>query len=267
MKTKVGIFDSGIGGLTVVAQVFKHLPGVDVIYFGDTARYPYGPRSAEIVRRFSFQNVRFLLSKKVDFVLVACNTASAFALSDLRMKFKVPMMGVIEPGARAAVKISKNKRIGVIGTVGTIASRSYPEAIRKIDKDMKVFAYACPLLVALAEEGCINKQATGLIVGEYLKPLIRKKVDTLILGCTHYPLLKKVIAGIVGQEVRLVDSSETIALELKRRLAPKGMGGHAKNKGTHTFFVSDAPQRFMRVSEKFLGRRISKVQKVEIDRY
>lgn len=267
MKMRIGIFDSGIGGLTVAAQVFKYLPQADVIYFGDTARYPYGPRSAEIVKKFSFQNVRFLISKKVDFILVACNTASAFALEDLKKQFKIPLMGVIVPGAKAAAKSTKNKRIGVIGTVGTIASGSYPLAIRKIKKDVKVFVYPCPLLVSLAEEGYVDKKASHLIVEEYLGPLIRKGVDTLVLGCTHYPLLKKVIARAMGRKVKLIDSAEEIALELKTYLGGRAKKDKIKFKGKHTFFVSDAPERFIQVSKKFLGKRISKVRIVKIDRY
>jgi glutamate racemase len=267
MKAKIGIFDSGIGGLTVAARIFKLLPQVDVVYFGDTARYPYGPRSSEVVQKLSCQNVRFLLSKKVDFVVVACNTASAFALNHLKKEFKIPMLGVIEPGAKAAVRETKNKKIGVIGTIGTIASESYPRAIRKIDKSIKIFAYACPLLVSLAEEGYINKKATQIIVEEYLQPLVKKKVDTLILGCTHYPLLKKVIGQVMGSKVKLIDSAEEIASELKKYLQTKGVINQTSKRGTHTFFVSDLPERFVGVGEKFLGKKIYQVRKIEIDRY
>jgi len=267
MKAKIGIFDSGIGGLTVAAQIFKRLPQVDVIYFGDTARYPYGPRSDEIVRKFSFQNVRFLLSEKVDFIVVACNTASAFALKSLKKEFDIPLLGVVEPGAKAAIKYTKNKRIGVIGTVGTISSSSYPKAIKKIDGSIKVFARACPLLVALAEEGHINRKATYLIVKDYLKPLMRKDIDTLILGCTHYPLLKKIISQIVGKKIKLVDSAREIASELKKHFQEKGRLNQRKYKGEHFFFVSDAPEKFAEVGERFLGKKIPKVKKTNIENY
>ncbi|MCJ7508734.1 MAG: glutamate racemase [candidate division Zixibacteria bacterium] len=264
---KIGIFDSGIGGLTVAARIFEVLPQADVIYFGDTARYPYGPRSSEVVQKLSCQNTRFLLSKKVDFIVVACNTASAFALDNLKKKFNTPMLGVIEPGAKAAVRHTKNKRVGVIGTVGTITSKSYPKAIRRLDKSIKVFTRACPLLVALAEEGYINKKATNMIVQEYLKPLIRKGIDTLILGCTHYPLLKRVIARVMGNRVKLIDSAEEIAFELKRYLKAKSITARSNERGTRTFFVSDVPEKFVQIGERFLGKKTGQVQRIDIDRY
>jgi glutamate racemase len=267
MKIKIGIFDSGIGGLTVAARIFELLPQVDVVYFGDTARYPYGPRSSKVVQKLSYQNTRFLLSKKVDFIVVACNTASAFALDHLKRKFNTPMLGVIEPGAKTAVRYTKNKRVGVIGTVGTIASKSYSKAIRKLDKNIRVFSRACPLLVALAEEGYINKKATTMIVQEYLKPLVRKRIDTLILACTHYPLLKGVIARVMGSKVKLIDSAEEIAFELKRCLRAKRVTARSNERGTHAFFVSDVPEKFVQVGERFLGRKIRRVQRIEIDRY
>lgn len=267
MKAKIGVFDSGIGGLTVAAQIFKHLPQAEVIYFGDTARYPYGPRSAEIIRKFSFQNTRFLLSEKVDFIVVACNTASAFALKNLKKEFDIPLLGVVEPGAKAAVRYTKNKRVGVIGTAGTISSNSYVKAIKRIDRNIKVFAHACPLLVALAEEGHISKKATYLIVEEYLKPLMKKNIDTLILGCTHYPLLKKVISQIAGKKIKLVDSAREIAFELKKRLGESGKPNQLKSKGKHCFFVSDAPDKFIKVSQRFLGKKIPKVKKINIEDY
>ncbi|KPJ65140.1 glutamate racemase, partial [candidate division WOR-1 bacterium DG_54_3] len=210
----IGIFDSGVGGLTVAKKIFQLLPKEDVIYFGDTARYPYGPRSKEIVKKLSVQNINFLLNQKVKLIVVACNTASALALDDLEEYHEMPMIGVIKPGASAAVKATRIGRIGVIGTLGTISSEAYQKAIYEIDPQKKVYSAACPLFVALAEEGYINKEATYLIAQTYLAPLIKRKVDTLVLGCTHYPLLKKVVSKTMGKEVKLIDSAEETAVEV-----------------------------------------------------
>jgi glutamate racemase len=263
----IGVFDSGIGGLTVVAEIFKKLPHEKVIYFGDTGRFPYGVRSQEVVKNFSRQNVNFLLSKGVKFVVVACNSASAVALSYLRRNFEVPMMGVIEPGAKAAVRATRNGRIGVIGTEATIASGSYPKAIARISDAIKVFGKACPLFVSLAEEGYINKEATRLIAQDYLKFLKTRRVDTLVLGCTHYPLLKPVISHIVGEAVTLIDSAEETALEVRELLAKKELLRPRSGKVTYRYFVSDTPEKFVAVGQRFLKREIPKAQRVEIGMY
>ncbi|MCK4385293.1 MAG: glutamate racemase [candidate division Zixibacteria bacterium] len=283
-QAPIGIFDSGVGGLTVAKRIFQLLPNEDVIYFGDTARYPYGPRSKEIIKKFSAQNINFLLSQKVKFIVVACNTASALALNDLEEHQKIPMIGVIKPGASASVKATKNGRIGVIGTLGTISSGAYQKAIHKIDPQKKVYSVACPLFVALAEEGYINKEATYLIAQGYLEPLIKSKVDTLVLGCTHYPLLKKVISKIMGKEVKLIDSAEKTAMEVKKVLAEKGLLKKANLKTQKSgktpfrkFFVSDIPDRFVEVGERFLSEgspafgggkdKITEVKRIDIEKY
>ncbi len=266
-QAPIGIFDSGVGGLTVAKRIFGLLPEENVVYFGDTARYPYGPRSKEIVRKFSVQNISFLLSQKVKFIVVACNTASAFALNDLEECHEVPMIGVIKPGASASVRVTKNGRIGVIGTLGTISSGAYQKAIHKVDPQKKVYSVACPLFVALAEEGYVNKEATHLIASEYLKPLIRRKVDTLVLGCTHYPLLKQTISETMGKEVRLIDSAEETALEVKRALAREGLVRTGKRAPFRRFFVSDVPDRFVEVGERFLKDKITQVERIDIDLY
>ena len=263
----IGIFDSGIGGLTVAKKIFGLLPNENVIYFGDTARYPYGPRSRQIVKRFSFQNVNFLLRQGVKFTVIACNTASAFALQELRKNYDIPLVGVIEPGATAAIKATKNGKIGVIGTVGTIHSRAYQKAIRRLDSQLKVYSVACPLFVSLAEEGYINKDATRLIASEYLNPLLKKQVDTLVLGCTHYPLLKKVISRIMGEKVKLIDSAEETAKEVKRLLKHYGLLRNSAGKSFRKFYVSDVPDRFVEVGERFLKGRITKVKRIDIDKY
>lgn len=271
-QAPIGIFDSGVGGLTVAKKIFEILPKEDVIYLGDTARYPYGPRSQEIVKRFSVQNIRFLLTQKVKFIVVACNTASAFALNDLvlwihrKKAHKVPMIGVIKPGAFASVKATKNGKIGVIGTVGTISSGAYEKAIHEIDPTKKIYSVPCPLFVALAEEGYIDKDATHLIAFEYLEPLIKKEVDTLVLGCTHYPLLKRVISKVMGKEVKLIDSAEETAIEVKKVLTDQGLLKKANRTPFRRFFVSDVPDRFVEVGERFLRDKINEVERIDIEK-
>jgi glutamate racemase len=263
----IGIFDSGVGGLTVAKKIFQLLPNENVIYFGDTGRYPYGPRSKKIVKRFSFQNVNFLLCQRAKFIVVACNTASAFALEELQKEYDIPLVGVIEPGATAGIKATRNGRIGVIGTVGTIYSKAYQKAIHKQAPQLKVYSISCPLFVSLAEEGYINKKATHLIASEYLNPLIKKEVDTLVLGCTHYPLLKKVISRIMGEKVKLIDSAEETAKKVKSLLKHQGLFRNSARKSNRKFYVSDVPDKFVEVGERFLKGRITNVKRVDIDTY
>jgi glutamate racemase len=263
----IGVFDSGVGGLTVAGEIFKILPQEKVIYFGDTARCPYGPRSERIVQEFSVQNVNFLLSLGVKFIVVACNTSSAVALDHLKRGFDLPLLGVIDPGAKAAVNSTRNGKIGVIGTTGTIASRSYQKAIKKINKRLSVFSYPCPLFVSLAEEGFLDKKATYLIARDYLKPLKKDKIDTLILGCTHYPLLKKVIAKVMGNGVTLINSARETAKELRESLQRERLLKQTSRASVHRFFVSDQPEKFIQISQRFLGKKIRKAQLIDINKY
>jgi len=263
----IGIFDSGIGGLTVAKKVFELLPDENVIYFGDTARFPYGPRSKEIVRKFSHQNVNFLLSQKVKFIVVACNTASAVALDELKRRYHIPMIGVVKPGASAAVKATICGKIGVIGTVGTVHSGAYQKAIHRLAPQLKVYSIPCPLFVSLAEEGYVTKEATRLIACEYLNPLIKKRVDTLVLGCTHYPLLKNIISQTMGKDVKLIDSAEETAKEVKIFLQRHDLLGNSGGKSFRSFYVSDVPDRFLEVGERFLKGKIAKVKRIDIDKY
>jgi glutamate racemase len=263
----IGIFDSGIGGLTVAREIFKLLPNENVIYFGDTGRYPYGPRSQEIIRRFSRQNVNFLLEQGVKFIVVACNTASSMALDYIKRIYNVPMIGVIEPGARGALEKTKSGRIGVIGTQGTINSSSYDKALRALEGTLRIYTRACPLFVALAEEGYIDRPATKLIAREYLVEMKGKKIDTLILGCTHYPLLKKPIAEIMGDGVLLVDSAEETAKSAREALDKCDLLNSSMAPGHRKFFVSDSPEKFRKVGQLFLGHRIGKVGLVDINSY
>ena len=263
----IGIFDSGLGGLTVTKRIFELLPSENVVYFGDTARYPYGPRSKNIIRRFSFQNVNFLLTQRVKFIVVACNTASALALKELKQNFDQPMIGVVEPGAKAAVKTTRNGKIGVIGTVGTVHSNAYQKSIHRLDRRLKVYSLPCPLFVSLAEEGYIKKKATYIIAWEYLRPLIKKGVDTLVLGCTHYPLLKNVISQTMGKEVKLIDSAEETAKEVKIFLERNELLRESNKPSFRSFFVSDIPDRFVEVGERFLKGKITRLKRINIEGY
>jgi len=194
----IGIFDSGVGGLTVMAEIMKILPGEEIVYFGDTAHVPYGSKSPEVVTSFSLDIAAFLLKQKVKLIVVACNTASAFALPTLEKKLKIPVIGVIEAGSSAAIRASRSGRIGIIGTEGTIRSSSYPRAIGSLDRSAKIFSKPCPLFVPLVEEGWLNHSVTIAVAGEYLRPLVAKKIDVLVLGCTHYPLIKRVLKKLRG---------------------------------------------------------------------
>src|SRR5262245_7321568 len=206
----IGIFDSGLGGLTVVRQIHKVLPQEDLIYLGDTARVPYGTKSPSTVTRFACEDTQFLMQRNVKAVVVACNTCSAWALPMLEQKFPVPTFGVIVPGVRAALERTRNQRIGVIGTTATIRSRAYSNGILAVG-GAKVFTQACPLLVPLVEEGWLNHSVTLAVLREYLRPMLANRIDTLVLGCTHYPLLKKAIQKVAGKKIALVDSAESCA--------------------------------------------------------
>jgi len=253
----IGVFDSGVGGLTVVGKIGEMLPNEDLVYFGDTARVPYGTKSAETVTKFSVENVEFLMTHDVKLVIVACNTASSLSLKFLKRCFRVPVIGVIEPGAKEASSVTRNDRIGVIGTHATAASGAYEKAIRKIGSRYSVFTQACPLFVPLVEEGWADEDVTETIARAYLKPLKARAVDTLILGCTHYPILKNVLNKVMGRGVVLVDSAREVAKEARDILDANGLLIGARRKGRHRFFVSDEPARFIRIGERFLKRRIT----------
>jgi len=250
----IGIFDSGIGGLTVVRQLHRVLPHEDLVYLGDTARVPYGSKSPGTVVRFACEDTQFLIQQNVKAVVVACNTVSAWALPTLERKFSVPIFGVITPGAQAALKRSRNRRIGVIGTTTTVRSQAYSRAILARDDSARVFARACPLLVPLVEEGWTHNKITQTILRAYLSPMLRRGIDTLVLGCTHYPLLKKVIRGVVGREVALVDSAESCAQFLSERLGgTKLLARTRRRAGVIQPFVTDEVERFDEMAKRFLG--------------
>ena len=257
----IGVFDSGVGGLTVVKELIHQLPYENIIYFGDTARVPYGIKSKETVIRFSIENILFLLKQEVKLICVACNTASSVALPALKNHFRVPIVGVISPGVREAVYATRNKRIGVIGTKATIKSRTYENEIRHLDPKVKITAVACPLFVPFVEEGWLNHDVVLTVAKTYLKPLKKAKVDTLILGCTHYPLLKPLIKKIMGEDVTLIDSAKQVAIEVKKILTTEGLLNKAKL-GQHKFYVSDNPEWFNGLCSRFLGESVRNARKV-----
>ncbi|MBX3177850.1 MAG: glutamate racemase [Candidatus Hydrogenedentes bacterium] len=259
----IGVFDSGVGGLTVARQIASRLPGEAIIYLGDTARVPYGTKSPETVIRYARACAEILVARDIKMMVVACNTASAFAVDALRDHLDVPVLGVIEPGARAAVRATQNGRIGVIGTSGTIRSGRYPQAIRALNPDLKVFTRPCPLFVPLAEEGWTRGEIPSAIAREYLLPLLENGIDTLVLGCTHYPLLKEAIAETAGETVTLVDSAEETAAAVQETLEAMGLCGERPMIPRFRFFVSDAPDSFMQVGEQFLGTPLHDIEWVD----
>jgi glutamate racemase len=258
--SRIGIFDSGVGGLTVQRAVMEALPALDTVYLGDTARVPYGTKSAEVVTQYSLRNARFLIRQEIEMLVVACNTASAVALPALRAELPIPVLGVVEPGARAAARESRSGRIGVIGTQGTVASGAYQAAILAARPGAEVVARPCPLFVPLAEEGWTDPgdEVLRVVARRYLSPLLEARIDTLVLGCTHYPLLKAAIAEALPG-VRLVDSAEAIAAEVRERL-----GAVPGPDGRHRFFVTDTPERFLAVAGRFLGRPVPGAEHVDV---
>ena len=272
-RGSIGVFDSGIGGLTVVRELLRTLPAEPIVYLGDTARVPYGNKSRETVVKFSTENVLFLLHHDVKLIIIACHTASSFALPFLERHFRRPILGVIEPGVETALEVTRNGRIGVIGTNATIGSEAYLHAFKKWGRfkkrphfRLKVTQAACPLFVPLVEEGMVDDSLALQVAQRYLKPMKAAGVDTLILGCTHYPLLKKTIARVMGPKVRLIDSARQVALKTQSILregklsAPAGNGPASSKR----FFVTDEPRHFEKLAHRFLGRSPVGVSKVDV---
>ncbi|HTY57416.1 MAG TPA: glutamate racemase [Bacteroidota bacterium] len=258
----IGVFDSGIGGLTVVRALSARLPHENIVYFGDTARVPYGPKSPTVVREYAMQDVDFLVGKQVKMVVIACNTVSAVAIDVVQKRARVPVVAVILPGAREAVLATKKKRVGIIGTIATVNSGAYTNAIRQISADVTVFARACPLFVPLAEEGWVEHKVTALVAKEYLFPLRLEKIDTLILGCTHYPVLRGAIADAVDPHVTLIDSGAAVAADVERVLDEKNLRNPSRQRPNLEFYVSDLPARFTEIGERFLGTSMGRVHRV-----
>lgn len=283
----IGVFDSGVGGLTVMKEIMLQMPGENILYVGDTARVPYGIRSSETVVRYSLEMADFLVGKGIKLLVIACNTASAFALPAIKERFNMPVIGVIEPGARKAIEATKSRMIGVIGTEGTIRSNSYVHAINvlcgnkpvvikehgaiRFDRyfeigldDIKVFTKACPLFVPLAEEGWISNDVAVLTAEQYLGGLKNERIDTLVLGCTHYPLLKGVISGVMGDNIVLVDSATETAKEVKNALIEYDMENTIAFHPRKRFYVTDSPERFIKVGERFLEEKIEHIEKINV---
>lgn len=261
----IGLFDSGIGGLTVARQVMELMPRENTVYFGDTARVPYGSKSPRTVVSYARQAARFLESLGVKLIIVACNTASAHALSELSEHASVPVIGVIEPGADAAVSATLCGSIGIIGTEGTVRSDAYGMAVRSRNGALRVYGRACPLLVGFAEEGLIDHPATQMMCEEYLSPLVSLDIDTLIMGCTHYPILAPAIARVVGNDVTLVDPGVSTAVQALRILEAMNAINTSHDVARHDYYLSDLPLKFVEVGERFLGRRFENVHRVALE--
>lgn len=263
----IGVFDSGIGGLTVLKEIFDVLPQESTLYLGDTARVPYGIRSAETVTRYSFENTDFLVACGIKALVVACNTASAVSLDRIKERLEVPVIGVIEPGSRAAVRATRNKRIGIIGTEATINSSAYARTIKAMDSTIDVIGLPCPLFVPLVEEGLADSEIAVMVAERYLSGMKNRGIDTLVLGCTHYPLLKGVISRVMGEGVTLIDSAVETVREIKAVLIRSGMERNSPTLPLRRFYVTDAPERFIRVGERFLGQRIDDIEKIDVGGY
>ena len=263
-KKPIGVFDSGIGGLTVLKQIMRLLPDENTIYLGDTARVPYGTKSQETVKKYTFQNIHFLLEKGIKLLVIACNTATAYSLEIVKRTFKIPIIGVVEPGAIAAVRESRIKRVGVIGTRGTIESSVYRKAILSINSEFNVFEKPCPLFVSLAEEGLIKNNISFLIADKYLSSFKSKGIDTLVLGCTHYPLLKNIIQKSIGKDVKLIDSSIETAMVVKDILKDNSLENKNSIKSFHRFFITDTSSHFLKTAKLFLGKEIEHFVQVDL---
>lgn len=261
MSQKIGIFDSGIGGLTVMHAIRKACPLADIFYFGDTARLPYGDKSRDTVKQYAIENCSFLLSQGVELLIAACNTATAFALDTLQELFDIPVIGVVEPGAQRAAATTRNGRIAVIGTKGTIDSKAYEREIYRVNSRLQVISQACPLFVPLVEEGWSEHPATYLVVKEYIAPLLDAGVDTLVLGCTHYPILAPLIQHYCGESVVLVDSASTCASRVKVLLGRSRQQNHLP---ITKYFVSDDPEKFRHMGTKLLKFAIDEVEMADL---
>ncbi|MCI8992605.1 MAG: glutamate racemase [Eubacterium sp.] len=266
----VGVFDSGVGGLTVAREIMRQLPKERIVYFGDTARVPYGSKSQETIIRYSRQIIRFLKTRNVKAIVVACNTASAFALDTIQPELDIPIIGVVKPGAKIAAETTRSGKVGVIGTEGTIRSRIYTETIAKHDPNIQVMAKACPLLVPLVEEGWLKDKITVEVATRYLQPFLESDVDTLIMGCTHYPLLRSMLRRILGNQVNLVNPAYETARGLKRLLQDNDLvnDGKCTADGKHyEFYVSDAAEKFMEFANNILPYDIDNTQLIHIEEY
>lgn len=260
----IGVFDSGIGGLTVVREIIRRLPRENIIYLGDTARVPYGTKSSRTVIAYSRNNAEFLISKGIKMLVVACNTSSAVSLPSLSRDFEIPVIGVIGPGARKAAEVTESKRVGVIGTPSTIKSSAYKKALEAISPDIEVYSKACPLFVPLADEGWTEGDISELIAKEYLTPFKELAIDVLVLGCTHYPLLKPTIQKVMGDKITLVDSAEETAKEIERVLGEIDLLNNDAGASVREYYLTDVSDTFVSVAGRFLGEKIDRIEMVDI---
>lgn len=267
MEAPIGVFDSGVGGLTVVREIMRQLPSENIVYFGDTARVPYGSKSKQTVLKFSRQIVRFLMTQNVKAIVFACNTASALALEDMRDEMELPVVGVVRPGAKMAVEMSKTKSVGIIATEGTIKSGIYTDYIRQLDKEVTVVSKACPLFVPLVEEGLIEDRIVDDMVDRYLSELKEYRVDSLVLGCTHYPLLSNPIKRYMGEKVTLINPAYETAKELKNILGEKNMLCTEDKMPLYKFYVSDGVDKFKAFADRVLPIHVDTVNVVDIESY
>ena len=266
----VGVFDSGVCGLTVAREIMRQLPNEKIVYFGDTARVPYGSKSKETILRYSRQIIRFLKTKGVKAIVVACNTASALALEEIRDEIDMPIIGVVKPGAKVAVEKTVNKRVGVIATEATISSGLYTDYIKAQDADVTVYSKACPLFVPLVEEGWLKDSVTEEVARRYLEELKEQNIDTLVLGCTHYPLLRNMIGKLMGDEVTLVNPAYETAVSLGELLEEKGLAAGNENRYAsemYDFYVSDAAEKFKKFANSILPFRIENISQINIEEY
>lgn len=263
----IGVFDSGLGGLTVLKEINKLLPNENIVYFGDTARVPYGSRSKDTVIQYTFQAINFLISQNVKAIVIACNTATARALKLAQKKYDIPIIGVIEAGARTAAFTTKNNIVGVIGTQGTINSKSYNIEIAKLNKDIRIIDKACPLFVPIVEEGWSNTDVAHLTAKRYLQELIDQGIDSLVLGCTHYPLLKRTIGEVVGENIILVNPAKETAKDLEKVLQLNKLLKIEDTKSNYQYYVSDIPEKFALLASEFLNREIENINNVNIQKY
>jgi glutamate racemase len=260
----IGVFDSGVGGLTVVRALMERLPLESIVYFGDTARVPYGVKSVTTIEHFTGQIADFLLRQEVKMLIIACNTMAAVALKVVVARAgNIPVLDVIEAGARAAVAVSRNGRIGVIGTPTTINSNAYARRIHALDPGARVCSQACPLFVPLVEEGWLDHPVTRLTAQEYLRPVLAEEVGSLVLGCTHYPLLKPLLRDVAGEKIKLIDSAETTAELAAARLQEAGLAAESQEAVAYRYFVTDVPLRFQTIGERFLGRSLGGIERVD----
>lgn len=266
LKKAIGVIDSGVGGLTVAYELMRQLPNEQLIYVGDTLRCPYGPRPQHEVIQYTLEMVRFLVNKNIKMIVVACNTATAFALDTLKKEFEIPVIGVIQPGARAAIKSTKNNEIGVIGTEGTIKSNAYPEALKAINSELQVTTLACPTFVPMVEKGITSGEKAFTIVEEALLPLQRTNIDTLVLGCTHYPLLEKIIGNVMGEKVKIISSSEETARETSAVLEVHGLLQKEARLIEHHFYTTGDLQLFKKISRLIFNEQITDLKNVTIDK-